>query len=98
MGDTMSTNNEDSRAVDLASQVVERVIRNENFIDGVKGMTGAAIKESYQSEEFKEAVGGIVKNEVTTVFDNHMSEIKRMFAQIGTALTALGEEDREGEE
>lgn len=88
----MSTKIEDSRAVDLASQVVERVVRNESFINGVKGMTGTEIRESYQSKEFKESVGGIVKDEVTIVFDNHMGEIKKMFAQIGSTLTQLGKE------
>ena len=91
----MSTSYEDQRASDIASRVVERVIRNDDFIEGVKGMVGVAVKESYKSNEFKEAVGGVVKDEVTAVFDNHMSEIKDMFTKIGNTLTSLGKENDE---
>ena len=52
------------------------------------------LDEFVESEEFSEAVGSIVEAKVTKVFDNHMSDIKKMFAQIGKALSDLGQEEK----
>ena len=56
---------------------------------------GRRLDDFAESEKFSKAVGSIVETKVTKVFDNHMSDIKRMFAHIGSTLSDLGQEEKE---
>lgn len=102
----MNINLSDEDTELVASRIADRVVKGDALVTAMKGVVKVGLNEFVESDEFSNAVGsivenkvtGIVKTEVTTVFDNHMSDIKKMFATIGKALSDLGLEEQETQE
>ena len=76
---------DDNDAEFIASKIADRVVNGDVLVEAIKGVVRVEVRESYQSTEFTDAVGGIVGN----VFDNHMSELGKALDAINKRLDEL---------
>ncbi|MDE0142017.1 MAG: hypothetical protein OXI80_22005 [Caldilineaceae bacterium] len=54
---------------------VDRIVRNETFINAIEGVVEVKTKEAFKSEEFVSAVEGIVENELDEAFHKFKNEV-----------------------
>ena len=66
----------------VAAQIADRVVKSDVLVTAIKSAVRSKIDEAFKGETFANAVGNIVEQKVSRIFDNHMGELKEELRKI----------------